>query len=196
MKTSTTKLYNWALLKANSTGAPWWIALLFGLELFLFIPLDAILIFFCLQNPKRTFLYVLIAAVASTLSAILGYMIGHFLWDLIGSYIVPHLISTSFFERVSSHLQLYENWAVFLGALLPLPMKAISLTSGVFHLAFLPFFCCVLAARLLRFGLVGGAMVLWGESVKTFVDRHFHRIILLVGAKLAAALILFWAIAR
>ncbi len=195
MKTGTTKIYNWALEKATSEKAPFWVAFLFSLELFLFIPLDAIMVFCCLHNPRKTVLYVLIASVASTLSAILGYFFGHFLWDLIGSYVVPHLISTAVFERMASHFQLYENWAVFIGSLIPFPLKALSVTAGVFKLAFFPFFCCVLAARLLRFGLLGGAVVLWGEGLKAFVDKHFHRIILLIGAKIVAAFLFFWAMA-
>lgn len=196
MKTSAMKLYNWAILKAESTRAPLWIALLFGLELFLFVPLDAILMFFCLQNPRKTFFYVAIAAAASTFSAFAGYMLGHFLWDLIGSYVVPHFVSSTLFERIAGHLQMYENGAIFLGALLPFPLKALSLVSGVFHLPLFPFICCVFAARLLRFGLTGTTVLLWGEKVKAFVDRHFHRIILLVIAKIAAVFLFFWAIAR
>jgi membrane protein YqaA with SNARE-associated domain len=196
MRQSTTKLYNWAIQKANSDRAPLWIALLFSLELFLFVPLDAILMFFCLQNRKNIFLYIGIGAIASTLSGLVGYLLGHFLWDLIGSYIVPHLISLSYFNKLSLHFQNYEVWAVFFGSLLPFPLKALSLSAGVFHLGILPFITYMALARLLRFSLVGAAMALWGESVKGFVDRHFHRIVMLVGAKIAMAFLFFWAIGQ
>ncbi|MBS0625917.1 MAG: hypothetical protein JSS32_07700 [Verrucomicrobia bacterium] len=196
MKAGTAKLYHWAIQKANSRLAPLWIAVLFSLELFLFIPLDAVLMFFCLQNRQRTFYYVLIAGAASIFSGLVGYLLGHFLWDLIGPYVVPHFISSSLFERISGHFQEYENWAVFLGSLLPFPLKALSLSAGVFHLGLFPFLCCLAAARFLRFSLVGGAMVLWGESVKTFLDRHFHRVMLVIGAKIAATFLFFWVLAK
>jgi membrane protein YqaA with SNARE-associated domain len=196
MKNATTKLYNWSMEKASSTRAPLWIALLFGLELFLFIPLDAVLMFFCLQNKRNIFLYIAIAAAASTLSATLGYLLGHFLWDLIGPYVVPHLVSTALFAKISHHFQAYEHWATFLGAILPFPLKALSLTAGVFHLHFASFVCCLFAARVTRFALIGGAMALWGEKVKEFVDRHFHRLILLVFAKVAAVSLFFWILAH
>jgi len=196
MRQSTTRLYNWAMEKANSQKAPFWIAFLFVLELVLFIPLDAILIFFCLQNRKNIFLYVGIAAVASTLSGLVGYLLGHFLWDLIGSYIVPHFISASFFNKLSFQFQVYEVWAVFFASLIPFPLKALSLTAGVFHLGVIPFATFMLLARLLRFSLVGVAMSIWGENVKSFVDKHFHRIIVVIGAKVAMAFLFFWAIAR
>ncbi len=196
MKKSTTKLYNWALLKASSTRAPLWLALLFALELFLLIPLDAVLMFFCLQKRSNILLYIMIATLASTLSGLVGYLFGHFLWDLIGGWVVPHLISTSTFARFSAHFQLYETGAVFLGGLLPFPLKALSLVAGVFHLGILPFITYLAAARLLRFALIGCTMALWGERVKLFVDRHFHRIFMVLGAKIAAALLFFWVLAR
>lgn len=196
MEKSTRKLYNWAIQKANSPKAPFWIGALFSLEIILFIPLDAILMFFCLQNRKKIPLYIAIAAAASVVSGVIGYLLGHFLWDLIGTYVVPHLVSTSLFDKVSLHLQQYENWAVFFGSLLPFPLKAISMTAGVFHLAFLPFVVYLLTARVARFALVGGAMVMGGEKLKDFVDRHFHRIVVVVGAKIAAAFLFFWALAH
>ncbi len=196
MRENTAKIYLWATHKASSTKAPLWICLLFLLEIFLFVPLDAILMFFCLQNPRKTFLYVLLAAVASTVSATLGYLLGHFLWDIISPYTVPCLISTSTFNRISNHFQLYENLAVFLGTLLPFPLKALSLLGGVFHLKLIPFIGCILTARLLRFGLVGSAMLLWGQKVKTFLDRHFQKVFILIGAKIALAITFFWIIAE
>ncbi len=196
MKQGSTKLYNWALQKAGSSKAPFWIALLFSLELFLFIPLDAVLMFFCLQNRRNIFLYITIASVASVLSGLIGYCLGHFLWDLIGPYVVPHLISSSLFERFSTHFQEYESWAVFIGAFLPFPLKALSLTAGVFHLGFIPFLSYLFLGRFIRFSLVGGAMALWGEPIKNFVDRHFHRIFMAIAAKVALAFAFFWALAR
>ena len=196
MGPNSSRLYQWALRKAGSPKSSLWIGLLFSLELFLFVPLDAVLMFFCLQNRSKILLYVAIATIASTLSATLGYLTGHFLWDLIGHVIVPHFISTAQFDRISTHFQTYEHWAVFFGAFFPFPLKALSLTAGVFHLGALPFALGFAAARLCRFLLVGGAMAIWGEKVKTFVEKHFHRILMLVGAKVAIALIFFWALAR
>jgi membrane protein YqaA with SNARE-associated domain len=196
MKTQTAKLYAWATEKAASKKAPYWIGILFLLELVLFIPLDAVLMFFCLQNPKKTFLYVLIAALASSMAGMMGYLFGHFLWDWIGPVVVPHLIAASSFDRVAGHFHLYEHWALFVGSLLPLPLKVLSLAAGVFHFKLFPVVVCILAARLLRFGLVGGAMLIWGESVKQFLDRHFHRVAMVIGAKIAAAFLFFWSIAQ
>jgi len=196
MKQSTTKFYNWAIHKASSSRAPLWLGLLFLLEIVLFIPLDAVLMFFCLQKRNNILLYICIATIASVLSGLVGYLLGHFLWDLVGSWVIPHLVSQGSFDRLSGHFHQYEHWALFFGALIPFPLKALSLVAGVFQLGIVPFTIFFATGRLVRFVLVGGAMALWGEKVKLFVDRHFHRIFMLIGAKVAMAFLFFWALAR
>lgn len=196
MKESSHRFYQWAIEKANSSKAPLWIFFLFALEIILFIPLDAVLLFFCLQNRSKALVLALIAAFASAISGLLGYLIGHFLWDLIDSYIVPQWISASLFNKISFHFQTYEGGAVFLGSLLPFPLKALSVVAGVFDLGALSFTLYLLAARLVRFGLIAIASLFWGEKMKDLLDRHFHRIALAIGAKIAAAFLFLWAFAR
>lgn len=195
IKSTTTRLYNWATAKAASPKAPLWAGLVFFLELFLLLPLDAVMIFFCLQNSKKIFLYIIIAALASTLSGIVGYLIGHFLWDLISPYVIPHLISASFFNSMSGHLQAYTSWAVFFSALLPLPLKAFSLASGAFHLNFAGFIFGLFAARLIRFSLIGIIVLFWGQKVKIFLDKHFHNLSVLLIVKIALAALFIWLFA-
>jgi membrane protein YqaA with SNARE-associated domain len=190
------RLYNWAIQRTESRRAPLWFGILFFLELVLIIPLDAILVFFCLQNRSRILMYVMIAAIASTLSGLCGYLLGHFLWDLIGPYVVPHLISASAFDHFAHHYQNYENWAVFAGAFLPIPLKILSLSAGIFQLGLAPFLGFLFFARSLRFALVGWAMYLWGEKVKLFVDRHFRGLFMIIGAKIALGFAFFYAIAQ
>lgn len=188
-------LYEWARSKAHSAKAPLWLTLLFSVELILIIPLDAVLMFFCLQHRAQTWLYVALTTLASLWSAALGYLVGHLLWDLVGPFVIPYLISPSLFQQISMHLEQHEMLATFLGALLPFPLKALSLTTGVFHLSFVPFLCAVGVARCIRFLIVGGTMFLWGARVQPFVERNFYRILLVISAKALMLLFAFWALA-
>jgi len=196
MAANTGRLYQWALKRTESKRAPIWIGLIFLLELVLIVPLDTILVFFCLQKRQWISLYVIITSLASTVSGLCGYLLGHFLWHLIGPYVVPHLISASSFDHFAIHYQNFENWAVFIGSFLPLPMKVLSLSAGMFHLKLLSFLGFLFFARLLRFSLVGGAMYIWGDRVKAFVDRHFRGLALIVGAKIAIGFVFFYLIAQ
>lgn len=189
------KIYLWAIQKANSSKAPFWIGLLFLLEIILFIPLDPILLFFFLQNRSKIFIYTIVAAVASVCSSLIGYLAGHFLWHLLENWIIPHLISQSHFLNLSTHLEYYQHWAVFFGMLLPFPLKALSLTAGVFDLGLTSFVLYAFLARMTRFLFVGTLAFVWGKKVELFFERHFHSILLIILAKALLFSSLFWLLA-
>jgi membrane protein YqaA with SNARE-associated domain len=196
MRAQATRLYLWAQRKALSERAPYWVGVLFFFELALFLPMDALFLFFCLQNRRRSFLYAGVATFASTASALVGYGLGYFLWDLLSPYLVPYCLSEVSLHRMMHHLQSYEAGAVFLGALVPFPLKLVSLAAGIFQLGLSAFILWFLTARILRFFLIGSAVLLWGESVRIFVERHFHRLLVILGAKILTLLLFFWAMTR
>lgn len=186
------KLYDWASRKAQSRFSALWLGLIFFLEMVFFLPLDAILLLFCLENPSQKYRYSLVATSASVASSLVGYLLGFALWEAINPYVLDHLISTSFFERISFNYQQYQHFAVFVGSLLPVPFKAITISAGVCELALLPFLGAVFLARLTRFFLIAHATARWGDKIKAFVGRHFHNIVIAIGAKIALAVTFFW----
>jgi membrane protein YqaA with SNARE-associated domain len=188
------KIYNWASLKANSRFAPLWLGVIFFLELIFILPMDAILLLFCLENPRKRYWYALVAGTASIASAFVGYYVGLAAWDFVSPYVLDRLISTSFFERVHGHYLDYQHWAVFFGSFLPVPFKAVTLTAGVCELAVIPFILAVGLARFTRFFLIAKVVQRWGVQIKTFVEKHFHRFVYAVGAKIALALGFLWAL--
>jgi membrane protein YqaA with SNARE-associated domain len=188
------KIYDWASRKANSRFSSLWLGIVFFLELIFLIPMDALLLLFCLENPKNRYVYVIVATGASVASGIVGYLLGLAVWDFLSPYVLDHLISTSFFERISHHYQTHQHAAVFLGSLLPIPFKAVTLSAGVCELVLLPFLGMVMLARFTRFFLIASAAKRWGVQIKAFVDKHFHRLVVAVGAKIALALSFFWAL--
>lgn len=188
------KIYEWASRKANSPFAPLWLGALFFLELIFILPMDAILLLFCLENPRRRYLYALVATLGSISCAVVGYFLGMAAWDLISPYVLDRMISTSFFERICNHYLAHQHPAVFVGSLLPIPFKAVTLSAGVCKLALVPFIGMVLLARATRFFLIAKVVQRWGVQIKSFVDKHFHRFIVAVGAKIALALTFFWAL--
>ena len=196
MKSPIKKMYDWAANKANSRFSSMWLAAIFFLEIILFIPLDAIMILFCLENPDRKFLNAFIATVASTAGGVLGYFLGMFAWDAISPYILGSLISLSFFDTICAHYSLYQNWAIFLGSFLPLPFKAVTLSAGVCHLNLFHFITFVFLARFARFFLIAKAVDVWGIQIKSFVDKYLGKVVMAIGAKIAIAFTFFWALGQ
>lgn len=188
------KLYGWASLRAKERLAPLWLGVIFLTELVFFIPMDAILLMFCLENSTRRYYYAAVATLASVITGTVGYFFGHFMWDVLQPYVLDHWISSSFFHQICAHYTAVQNWAVLLGALLPVPYKAITLSAGVCHLSFLPFLSAIIVGRLLRFFLIAKVVDKWGLQIKAFIDKHFHRFVVVVGIKIAFALSFLWAL--
>ncbi len=186
------RVYNWAASKASLPFAPMWLGIIFSSELFLFLPLDALLMLFCLQNPQRRVLYAFIATFVSLCVACLGYGIGLLLWDSMGPFIVKHLISESSFNTFVQHYNLHESGAIFLGSLLPIPFKIVTLSAGFCKLSLGNFLLFVGLARAVRFFSIAEAMCRWQAPIKRFIDRHFNRLLVGLGIKIVLSISFFW----
>ncbi len=190
------KFYTWACQKVHSPWAALWLGCIFLMEILLFVPLDLVLMLFCLEKREKRMFFATLSTLASLLSGIIGYLIGWLLWDTIGPYLVGYVVSEDFFNRLSLHYAQYESLAVLAGALLPIPFKVLVLSAGFCQVPFLPFVLCILIARAARFFLLAQAMYLWGEKISSFIDRYFNRIVMAVGAKIALTFTFFWALGR
>ena len=77
-------LYNWTLRKAGHAKAHWFLAFISFIESSIFpIPPDIILIPMILSNRTRAWFFATICTISSVLGAVVGYLIGLFLFDTI-----------------------------------------------------------------------------------------------------------------
>jgi membrane protein YqaA with SNARE-associated domain len=188
------RIYDWASQKAYSPMAPLWLAFIFVLEMFLFLPMDALLMLFCMHNPKRRYLYAMVATLTSLFIGMVGYGIGFLLWDSMGEFLTRYVISKDFLERLVLHYNQHEHLAVFLGGFLPIPFKAITISAGFCKLSITGYLVSLFFSRALRFFLLAEMMQRYGDRVKTFVDRHFGSIVVAFGAKVAMTFAFFWVL--
>ncbi|NOY76720.1 MAG: DedA family protein [Calditrichaeota bacterium] len=86
----------------------------------------------------------LLALAGSFLGAFLGYYIGR-LFDRLG---VKRVRKNRHVAKIETWFQKYGNWAVFLGALTPIPLREMSWLAGIFQLS-LPRFLIFVALGLL-----------------------------------------------
>lgn len=190
------KVYHWASAKANSKRAPLWLAFIFILEMFLFLPMDALLILFCMHNPERRRSYALVSTLTSLLIGLIGYGVGHWLWDCVGGFVTTYLISPTFFDRLVLHYEQYEYLAVFLGSLLPIPFKAITISAGFCHIPLQGYLIAMLLARAVRFFALAEVMQYWGSHVRRFIDRHFNSLVMAFILKTALTVAFFWVLGK
>ena len=133
------KIYDWMGAKVYSKHATLWLATLFFIEAIFFIPVDPLLILYCVQNNKKSLYYALIATVASVAGGITGYLIGKIMWQTVGINLVKWIISETAFNAAILKYKLYQNWAVLIAGFTPLPYKAVTLSAGFCGLALTPF---------------------------------------------------------
>lgn len=171
-------VYDWMGKKAHSSHGLFWLCLLFFIESSVFIiPVDPLLILFCVEHRKKSFFFATLATIASVLGGLFGYMIGSLLWDSIGLKLVTLLISQETFQVAVNRYTEYQSLAVLIGALTPIPYKAITISAGFCKLPVVPFVLYSIIGRGLRFYLIGGAIYLWGQHIKKFIDDYFNYLV-------------------
>lgn len=183
------KIYDWMGSKVYSKHANIWLAALFFIEAVFFIPVDPILILFCVHNNKKSLKYATIATLSSVAGGVFGFSIGKLMWNSIGINLVKWVISEATFNSAILKYKLYQNWAVLIAGFTPLPYKAVTLSAGFCGLALTPFIIFSLISRGARFFLIAGAIRIWGKQIKDFIDRYFNQLVVLFTILLVAS---FW----
>lgn len=173
------KIYDWMGAKVESAYATTWLSFLFFIEAFFFIPVDPLLIIFCVQKSKKSLYYAAVATLSSVAGGFVGYIIGSVMWNSIGLKLVSWIISEQTFHNAVLKYKLYQNWAVLIAGFTPLPYKAITLSAGFCKLPIIPFLVFSLISRGARFFLVAGIIRIWGAQIKYFIDRYFNQLVIL-----------------
>ena len=173
-------LYNWTISKAQNPKAKWFLAFVSFIESSFFpIPPDVILIPMILSNRNKAWLYSLICTLSSVLGAVLGYLIGFFFFETIGTIIIETYNLISDFNNIKNYYDQYGVWLVLAGGFSPFPYKLITITSGFFNLN-LPLFILVsFVARGARFFLI--AILLWyyGPKIRLLIEKNLGKFSLL-----------------
>ncbi len=172
-------VYDWMGTKVHSSYALAWLSILFFIEAsFFVIPVDPLLILFCIEDNRRSWFYATVATISSVFGGVFGYFIGAILWESIGINLVNWIISEATFNGLVQKYALYQNWAILVGGFTPIPYKAVTISAGFCKLPLLPFIGYSLIARGARFFLVAGAIRLWGAHIKHCIDRYFNYLVL------------------
>ena len=177
------KIYDWMGSKVDSKYADWWLIFLFFIESsFFIIPVDPLLILYCVTNSNRSFYYATIATAASVVGGVFGYLIGAVLWKSIGIVLVKWIITEETFYHLVKKYKIYQNWAVFIAGFAPVPYKAVTISAGFCNLPIIPFIVVSIIGRGGRFFLVAAAIRLWGVHIKNIIDRYFNQLVVAFAA--------------
>lgn len=174
------KIYDWMGSKVHSDYADWWLMGLFFIESSVFfIPVDPLLILFCVENRKRSFYYAAISTVASVFGGLFGYFIGAVVWQSVGAFLVHWIIGEHVFYGFVEKYKLYQNVAVLIAGFTPMPYKVVTISAGFCKLPIAPFVFYSTIARGARFFLVAWAIKVWGAKIKEIIDKYFNLLVVI-----------------
>lgn len=180
-------LYNWTMDKAAHPKAAWWLAFFAFVESSFFpIPPHPLLGLMCLAEPKKAIRFALICTLASVLGGLFGYMIGYFLYEAVGVWLIGALGLTESFPVAACYIREQGALAVFLAAGTPIPFKLMTITAGFIEMNLLTFTVAAIAGRALIFMIVGVLFQFFGAPIKAVIDKYLGTVttifvVLLVG---------------
>ena len=186
------KLYDWVLKWGQSPHGLTALFLIAVAESSFFpIPPDALLIAMSMGAYKKWAKFALVCSVGSVIGGVLGYLIGHYAFELIGEKMLSLSASISgsdpdflleqarywFNEKEIFNMKV-GAWAVGIAGFTPIPYKVFTISAGFFNMSFIPFFVASLISRSLRFFVVAGLIGLlykkYGDRIKEFIDKYFN----------------------
>lgn len=172
-KSMLQNLYNWTMEKAAHPHAEGWLALVAFVEASFFpIPPHPMLGLMCLANPQRAVRYAIICTLASVAGGLLGYGIGFFLYESIGTWLLGVLGLTEAFPRAACYLREFGTEIILIKGATPIPFKLLTITAGFIQMNLFSFLWASLASRAFSFMLVGILFKLFGAPIKAFIDKY------------------------
>jgi membrane protein YqaA with SNARE-associated domain len=172
------RLYNWVIHFAHTKhGQIALFALSFSESSFFPVPPDVLLAALALGAPKKWLRLAIICSIASIIGGIFGYLIGVFLWSLIGQWVFAHLgfigLTETNFAKFQMWYGKYDFWIVFTCGFTPIPYKVCTISAGVATINFAGFLIASALSRSARFFLVAGLLGWQGEKIRPFIEKYF-----------------------
>ncbi len=166
----------WAALKPLGAWGVFAIAGIDGAGVPLPGAVDAVVISYVYSNPYRAWLYVIAAAVGSTLGCIVPYLIGY----AGGEVLLHKRMDQAKFERTRNWFEQHRILALAVPALLPppFPFKIFVLSAAVFEVKLPHFLASILAGRFVRFAALAVLTIFFGPNILALLRHHAPSVLL------------------
>ncbi len=153
------------------------------------VPPDVLLIALCLAEPSLSLWFALICTVGSVVGGMIGFGIGK--WG--GRPLLKRWFSEERIAPVEAYYERWNAWATAIGGLTPIPYKIFTIAGGVFAVNFRVFVIASILARGLRFFVISILILNYGESIRTFIEKHLNWLSI---AFVILLLLGFWVVGR
>ena len=177
------RLYDWTLKWAGSRHAEKALGVVSFVESSVFpIPADVLFVPMVLARPDRAFRLAFLASLTSVLGGVLGWLIGHYAFELLAQPLLQFYGKMEAFEALKD--------ATGTGTILMLlvtsgfshlpPMKVVTILSGLVSFDLTLFILSAIVARGARFYLLAWLLQRHGRAMAEFVARRFSLIVAVV----------------
>jgi membrane protein YqaA with SNARE-associated domain len=176
-------MYERALTWAKHPKATWFLALLsFAEAVFFPIPPEVMLAPMSVAQPRRAFTFATVSLVSSLAGAVVGYLLGHFAYELVR----PLFETLGWASHIDQGVQWLSAeaakspwaafWALVLVGFAPIPLKFVTWAAGIVGMPMLPFLASMAVGRGKRVYLVALAIRLGGERAERALHRYIEPI--------------------
>jgi membrane protein YqaA with SNARE-associated domain len=176
-------VYERALHWASHRRAPAFLTgLSFAEAVFFPVPPEVMLAPMCLSQPRRSFWFATLSLFGSLVGAIVGYLLGHFAFELLK----PALASMGWLERIDVQVQYLSGiaaqspwktfWILVLAGFTPIPLKFFTWASGIVGVPMVPFMASMAVGRGKRVFLIALAIRLGGPRAEAALRRYIEPI--------------------
>ncbi len=144
--------------------------------LFVPIPAESLLVPVVLANRRRAVFYTALSSVAATAGAVVGYLLARFLFDTLLTPLISSLELEAQLAMLSSLATPLATFVtVFFAALTLIPDAPFIAAAGLLHIDIVMFGFAFFIGRTLRFALIVGLALAFGERAWRMVEQLEHR---------------------
>ena len=167
------RIYDWCIDAAHKPYALWVMgAVAFAESSFFPVPPDVMLIPMALARPQKAWLYAGICTITSVAGGVVGYLIGHLLYDSVGQWVIQFYGYGDKVEAFRAGYAEYGAWIILLKGLTPIPYKLVTITSGFANYNIWMFIGLSIIARGARFYVVAILMNRYGVWIRETIEKR------------------------
>lgn len=183
-------LYDWMMANAGSRHA--WAALFgfaFAESSFFPLPPDLLLIPMVLADRRRALLIAGVCTAGSVMGGMLGYAIGSLLFDSVGKWLIS-LYGSGDLAAFRAAYAKYGQWIILFQGLTPIPYKIVTIATGFAGFPFWLFVLMSAITRGFRYFCEAGLLFVFGEPIRSFIERRFRFALFAAFAAIVAGFVL------
>ncbi|MCL2629873.1 MAG: VTT domain-containing protein [Alphaproteobacteria bacterium] len=168
------KIKTWLIQNSSHPAA---LAAVFFLTLcesvFLFIPPEVFIAPPIVSDKKKAIPVVILASLGSLIGGAISYLIGMFLYNSIGIWLIENFSTPEKFQAAQGMFVVYGFLIIFIAAFTPVPFKLLAMAAG--FVSFNPWLFLGISGifRAARFAMVAAVVYKYQKGFRELLEKYF-----------------------